>query len=345
MKVLYINYIYQKGHINFDHIHIDALIKQAGEVHLILHKDIAAQLPYPKEQYAMVLPACFNIDSTNGIINRLLYLLTLIWIRVNISFRQYDRIILSSVEEISLGIMPLCKNMFIICHDNARNIGKGMKGFFLQRLSRNNTFVVFNKEMGSPFAKRNMKYQCVSHGCIQPFHSQEALDIPLVKTSYRFIIFHPSNRPNRQFIDELKSSASFLDFLQRKNILMILRSQRPQSNPSDNCIFINQYLTREQYQSLFLMADIILLAYPDDFENRVSGVSFECVANNKRLLLKDNPSLVYCKQFYNYDPTFDSIKQLTERISQLLENPNARCIVKPSDLCPDYTTILSKNHV
>ena len=67
MKVLYINYIFQKGHINFDHIHIDALIRQATEVKLVLHKDIAMQLPYPPQQYALIIPSFLNNLATTSV--------------------------------------------------------------------------------------------------------------------------------------------------------------------------------------------------------------------------------------------------------------------------------------
>lgn len=341
MKVLYINYIYQKGHINFDHIHIDALITQVKEVKLIMHKDIATQLPYPKEMYAMIIPSCFNPDSSNGVINRFFYLLILLYIRALTTFKHYDKVILSSMDEISLGLLPLCNNMNIICHDNARHIDERIKGFFIKRLSHISTFIVFNNEMSRPFKEKGMRSYIVSHGCINSFIVSENISLPINITSYHRVVFHPSARPNEYFVSELKRDKSLQQFLHSNNILLILRTLKPRENISSNIIFLNEYLTDLQYKALFLSSDIILLAYPDDFNYRVSGVSFECVANAKRLLIRENQSLKYCCNYYNYNPMFNNVLQLVERIRYLGNHKEARCIVKPEDIKPNYTEIIS----
>ena len=341
MKVLYINYILQKGHINFDHIHIDALINHGQDVKLVLHKKIAEQLPYPNGQYALTLPSILDCDTHNPLINRLLYMLTLIYIRMKVHFGNYDKVILSSLEEISLGIFPLCREMHIFCHDNGKNIGKGIKGFFIKRISRHNSFIVFNQEMAIPFNNHQMRYHVISHGCVQPFKKAVDCQLPLDIHSFHTIIYHPSCRPNPHFIDELKKDEEFQDFLKDNNMLLILRDQTPQKNISNHIIYINHFLTRQEYQTLFLNSDIIILAYPDDFNCRVSGVSFECVANHKRLLVRDSIALRYCKDFYNYNPMFTNLSQLQERIIFLNSHPKACCTATLKDLRPDYTKLLS----
>jgi len=340
-KVLYINYIYQKGHLNFDRIHIDALIKQADDVKIVLHQKIAEQLPYPRERYALIIPSWLDHDSPNGFINRLFYLATLLYLKIRLPFNDYNKVILSSMEEISLGLISLCRNKHIVCHDNARNWGRGIKGFFLRLIARKNSFIVFNSNMAEPFRKNGPCYHIISHGCVHPY-TLDNIDefLPIDLSHYDTVILHPSNRPNEQFINTLKESASFQEFLATNNILLILRSLKPQENISNNIIYINHYLTFLHYKALFLKSDIILMAYPDDFTYRVSGVSFECVANNKLLLIKKNAALSYCRNYYNYDPIFSDIAQLQERIAYLKNNNNARCIVNSTDLTPDYTQLL-----
>ena len=46
-KVLFIDYVYQKGHVNFNRIHIDAIRSAGYDVKIVLHSDIASQLDYP----------------------------------------------------------------------------------------------------------------------------------------------------------------------------------------------------------------------------------------------------------------------------------------------------------
>ena len=99
-KVIYINYIKQYGHINFDKIHINALVSQGYDVKIIMHKDIANKLPYSKEIYALVLPTWMGYSSKNGIINRLVYIATLLIIKFKISFKSYNYCIISNLDEI-----------------------------------------------------------------------------------------------------------------------------------------------------------------------------------------------------------------------------------------------------
>ena len=122
----------------------------------------------------------------------------------------------------------------------------------------------------------------------------------------------------------------------------MLRDLVAHNNISGNIIYLNQYLSQAQYHYLFQKSDIILLAYQDNFCCRVSGVSFECVANRKKALIKDNPSLSYCRDFYNYDPFFNTIQTLQERIEYLLNHPKACCTARPESLMPDYTQIIAQ---
>lgn len=341
MKVLYINYICQKGHVNFDNIHIDALMSQGADVRLVLHKKIAEQLHYPAQQYAVIIPSWLDADYSNGIINRILFILTLIYLKTKLSFQKYDKVIVSSMEEISLGLIPLCRNKQIVCHDNARYWGTGIKGFFIKRIAKHNTFIVFNAHMAEPFRINGIRHYIISHGCVQPYSLDQSVTLPVNTESYDTVIFHPSKRPSKQFIKALKESISFQKYLKTNRILLILQELSPQNDISDHIIFIKEYLKFSQYKALFMRSDIILLAYPDDFTCRVSGVSFECMANKKRLLIMKNPSLDYCRKFYNYDPMFSNLEQLQERITYLKEHTDAECIAKSSELMPDYTDLLN----
>ena len=270
--------------------------------------------------------------------------MTLIYLKIKLSFADYDKVIFSSMEELSFGLVSLCQKAYIICHDNARNWDKGIKGFFLKKIAAKNTFVVFNSFMAEPFKKEGIRHYIVSHGCIQPFTLDSEVTLPIDILHYDTIIFHPSNRPNEQFIEELKASKSFHKFLKDSNSLLILRSLSPQKDISDNIIYINDYLSFDQYKKLFLKSDIILMAYPDSFSHRVSGVSFEAVANKKCILIKRNQALSYCKDFYNYDPLFSNIEQLQEKIIYLRTHSECSCIVNPTDLLPNYSHILSSNN-
>ena len=142
-------------------------------------------------------------------------------------------------------------------------------------------------------------------------------------------------------MQHLLKDTDLQDFLKRENILLILRNHPEGKTEIGNIRFINHYLTQSQYQQLFLQADTILLAYPPQFRFQVCGVSFECVSNHKKVLIFHNPSLNYCRQFYNYDPIFDNIGQMCQLLKQLSEDSSLQCVATAEKLRPDYTQILA----
>ena len=342
-KVLFIDYMLLRGHVNFNRIHINALLNEGYDVKLVLHRDIVEQLNYPSKQYALVIPRRFGIDINNRLLNRLLLLFTLLYIKLRINFKLYDNIIVSSMDELTLGILPLCRKMLIICHGNAQGLKNGLKRFFIFRLAKYNFFAVFNESMAGPFKEYGIKrLYIISHGCIVPFQYKQDIPSVVPSASFKRVIFHPSPNINQQFVKKVLNSDRLQRLLQEENCLLVLRNKYGSAMTRGNIQCINQYLSMNEYQNLFLTADIILVVYPPDFCYRVSGVSFECIANQKKLLALYNPSLLYCNQYFSYSPIFNDIDELCEKIEYLFTNPYARCIVSDENLIPCYTPILSQ---
>ena len=127
--------------------------------------------------------------------------------------------------------------------------------------------------------------------------------------------------------------------LKKDKILLILRGRKiiPDSH---NIITISEKLSQELYQGIFLSSDIILLAYPETFKYQVSGISYECISNQKRMLIWYNQSLKYCQDFFNYDPMFLDTKELSTKIRILENEETYKCVVTGDNMTPDYKQIL-----
>lgn len=344
-KILFIEYTLEVGHTNYNRIHIDALMSQGNDVHLILHQYTKERLPYPDSQYALVLP--HFLRRRNGWLeplkNRIIYFLALLYIRLKVNLNDYEQIILSSYDEVSLSIMPLCRNMRLTSHGNGLGFENPIKRKLLKHLARHNTFIVFNEEMRRPFLDNGIEQvDIVSHGCIPPYQFHPNVTIPVDVSGYETVIFHPSSSPDSDFIAQLAGNSELLSLLEKENMLLILRNCHKKGWDSRHVKIINHYLSTDEYQQMFLHSDIILIAYPDDFRFRVSGVSYECVANGKRLLAKRLPTLNYCREFYNYNPMFDNVSQLCERIIELKSQPDKRCVAHVESLIPDYRSVLKR---
>lgn len=342
-NILYLDYIEQKGHVNFHKIHIDALKEKGYNVKLILHKSIANQLPYSREDYALLLPMIFKQYPKSPLLNRIIFFLCLVYIKLVINIKKYEKVIVASMEEITLGFLPICHNMVIICHGNAKSFKNPIKSFFLNRLSKNNKFVVFNERMAQPFKEHGMNNVfIINHGCTVPFNLREKVYVPLETRGYKHIIFHPSAKVDSTFLNSLKNNKYLENTLNTHNSFLLFRNKPLGFEETRHIRFINGELSHNLYQYLFLKADIILLAYPKTFDFQVSGVSFECIANKKKILIAEHPSLAYCKDFYNYDPFFHSIDDFCYKIKKLLIDNNAICTAISNELIPNYKNILNQ---
>lgn len=98
---------------------------------------------------------------------------------------------------------------------------------------------------------------------------------------FDFVVFHPSPKSDINFLKTIYTK-EYNNILNRNNILLLLRNSPFEDKGYSNIRFINTYLKENDYQGLFKRANIILLAYPNNFKYQVSGVSYECVANNKK---------------------------------------------------------------
>ena len=341
-KVIYVNYMKQFGHINFDQIHIHALLEQGFDVKVVMHYDIANKMNLSKELYALTLPAFLGYECKSGMINRLLYVMTLIYIKLHVNFSKYDYCIISNLDEISLSIVPLAKKMYMFCHGNCRDLENYIKFFFLKHLSKHHEFIVFSDEMQKPFKDKGFcNIHVISHGCIPPFTERVmSHDFCNMLNKFDFVVFHPSPKSDINFLKTIYTK-EYNNILNRNNILLLLRNSPFEDKGYSNIRFINTYLKENDYQVLFKRANIILLAYPNNFKYQVSGVSYECVANNKKMLVLKNPSLNYCIYFYNYDIFFENANDVIRHIIKMKNHSkDYKCTASPKDLSPNYSIIL-----
>lgn len=334
-KILYINYMYQKGHVNFDKIQIQALENAGFDVWLIIPSRFKMFFSSASYKCLFTIPKLLCPQNASPLLNRIAYLLTLLYIKFKIKKSRYKHIFVSNFEEITLGLVPIDKKMYLYCHNTANNFSSKLKAFFIRRLAKNNHFVVFNNEMANGFYKEGIEnVKVVSHGCVPPFTDTEPLNLN-IDVDYRRIIFIPSERTSLEFLQDLLQNKEFIHCIEQNKILVIERNYH-EYLMSKYIHPINRYLSSSEYRSLFLESDLILIAYPDDFGYRVSGISFECVANKKNLLFLANNSLKYCKSFYNYNPEFHNIKELISKIESFDYNKN-KCIADKDDLKPNYS--------
>jgi hypothetical protein len=345
-KVLYVNPIYIFGHVNFDKIHIKALEDAGCDVKLVMHRGIAQHLPYDEGKYALKIPPFFIPGpnaSSFGI--RVLLTLMMLYIKVRVNVKSYDLVVFSTFEEMTTWLVPLCRHKFLISHGNVGEMRRPLKRFFTKRIAKSNAFIVFNDHMQQRLKSFGVKHSfVVSHGCVPPYTKEEsAAPLPVDTSGYEMVVFHPSASPDAGFLDMVTNNSRLHEFLEREKILLILRDKHGKHASGHNIAVITRFLETGEYRSLFLAADAVLIAYPEDFCYKVSGVSYECVANTKKMLVRHIPAMEYCKDLCNYNPFFTDAESLIERLAFLKNHPEAACTASPAALKPDYTEVLQYN--
>lgn len=357
MRILYVDYFQKDGHVNFNRIHIDALRSAGHEVKLVLHSEIAQQLPYPDTDYALQLPRLLRFRPGRPFLNRLVFLITLLYIKIRVRVSHYDKLVLGCIDEISYNLLPLRRDAYIHAHGNGRflpdpdgNLHAGATKFrAMKHLAPRATFIVYNDYMAQPFRQAGFpNVRVVSHGCVPPFQPTPAdadilTQLPLAITPDMKVLFHPSGKCNEDFVRQALADTTLHHFLTEHKTYIVLRNRPLWVNAAEvpsHIIFVNGFLSNDLYRALFLRADAILMCYPPSFHHQVSGVSFECAANAKLILALSTPPLTYLRDWFNYDPLFATTQQLTERLALICATPSqAAIIVTPQQLSPDYSAV------
>lgn len=321
MKILYIDPIYQTGHVNFNQIYIDYLYSKGYKIDFIFISDYAKFIKTKSTSYILNIEWKFLKGKHSPLINRIIYFTTLLYIKHKSKFYKYDKVIFSSFEEISFFFSGI-KGCYLINHVNIQGLHSPIKLYFFKSVFLHNIAVVLGKDsysfLSSLIPPKNILYS--SHGLPCPYEHSDNSKYVNILSHFKHIIFSPSgNSSDSRFLEQLFISDSLNLFLKETNTVIVIRSHSLSIPPFDNFIIINKFLSPCDYQYIFLKADWIILAYPPTFKFRASGVLFECFANNKQCFLSAIPAMLDYKNHFLYNPYFSNIKELIERIQSSKE--------------------------
>ena len=186
-RILYIDYIFLFGHVNFDKIQINALRRTGAEVKLVMHEAFAVRLGFPAQDYELVIPARLNPPAgASPLLNRIYFLRTLLYIRRHVDFRAWDAVVFSTFDEVTMSLVPLCRRKLLFCHGNVTTLGITAKRILMKLIGRHNYFLVFNDYMRRKCLATGLsRTMVVSHGCVKPYRMDRAAErLPFDKSRY-----------------------------------------------------------------------------------------------------------------------------------------------------------------
>lgn len=326
MKILYIDPICPQGHINFNNIHINALLRLSDNVDLVFEEGYYNQLNVNNCRLIYQYPKLKN--HNNGISNRIKIYRNLKTILKNVPFSEYDKILFSSFDEISFTFFNLPSNVCLINHTNVSGVySSKIKRCLYKRLSNKHQQIVLDslsKKYLIDIGINNVK--CVNHGL--PPKIKVSNDWRLThfvgESVYNHIIFSPSRGSNDyDFLNQLIEDKGFVSLLKSTNSLLIMHDDEKldishKYNP--NILLIKKRLSQTDYENLFLQSSLILITYPDSFRYRSSGVFMEALANNKDLIVPEIPSFSLYKSILDESNFFTSVNDAIFKIENRLNH-------------------------
>lgn len=331
-KVLLIDSLSPIGHVNFNNIHISALVKAGYKVECAFPRGYSKLLTLPKD----ITIHEYDIDKSINWRIGVLKFLRLVKKRLNL--KNFDHIIHSSYDDVSL-LLANYPHSILIDHNNLSKLHSSIRKLIFKMISCRHLHVSLSNEIKDFLNSKKIKNILIQHGLVSPFCVENIHNFS--KDLFTYEIFIPS--AGSSDINELRKifrDNNFITFLENNNIRITLSSKDLKSE-CKNIHIIERRLDNDEYINLFVNSNLIWLPYPKTFENRVSGVLMEAIANQKDVIIPNIKAFNQYRYFINNNSYYDNIDDMVSSIREKIDNPspiNLTAEIKQS-LSPDYSVL------
>jgi hypothetical protein len=340
-KILYIDPLSLYGHVNFNKIHIRELLSLDFNIDFIFKSGYSSSLG--TKENILTLPS-YLYSKNNSIFSRLNDIKILRYITKRINFNEYDYVILSSYDEISLFFSGISTELILINHNNLQSLENSIKRFFFKRISNTNIHIVLENYMIDYLLNFKIKNVFkIGHGLPDPIKLSETKSIITIGNclinldDFKKIIFIPSlSQIDEEFILGLLSDLDFINFLNNNNVLLLLKTNLNIKTKLNNFYLISEVLSDIDFNSIFFKSNLVIIKYPIYFKNRVSAIFFQCVSNNKTCLINKIEPLYIYNDNINYDCFYETKEELISKIKILLSMDMKFKYIKINELKSDY---------
>lgn len=334
MNILFIDTESFPSHINFNRIHISKLLEEGHHVSCIFRIGYFQKLGIENISMIHEIPnKYYKKGNDTRIIGRIFYLRRLLNIRKYIKSKKYDIIINSYYDETVLPFAFFHRGLYLINHINIGGLRYKLKLFFFKLVSKRNQQIVLTKDSQEYLNSMGLKSIYVRHGIPDVY----PVNLPRpVWMKFKYSIFSPSaTSSDEKFLTSLISSKEFVSYLERNDILFIIRSNQL-SSTCKNILIIDYFMSNEEYMACFTQSDIIFVCYKPTFRYRASGILWECIANSKNVAIRNIPGMTEYKEIFDISSFFYNEQDLLNTINTILNCSYTLSINKNIDLSPNY---------
>lgn len=338
MNILYIDPICFLSHANFNRLHVSALRKIGAKIDFVFKEgyDIGLNIRPDELVYTIVLKQ----KHKGGFWFRVYLAIVLFKIKKNIDLNKYDKIILSYYDEISLFFVNF-PSSYLINHINISGLSNKIKLWFFKKISKKHIQIVMESYIQNYLESLNVYNSIVvKHGLIDTYSCRKSL---CFLKNFKYVVFSPSAVSSDDiFLSEFINSLEVDSFLKETKTVIVIRSKSLKCN-SSNIVILKDYILDEDYQSIFMCSNAILITYPASYKYRVSGVLLEAISCRKTVLISDIEMLRQYEYLFGDDAYFLDINGLLKCLLKLTQrNCNSINLTdkQVDDLMPDYSCFL-----
>ena len=321
MKILFIDPVCWKEHVTYNQFWIETLNTSP----------VAYDTAFVRGYYKLLENKAegtrnYEIKAktgNDGIINNVRFLWSLYF---KIDINAYKYIIFSSINKLAFLCSPFFwgPKAIIVSHTWKTPITNAYR-IFLKIIGSRHFLISLDKYIYQYLLHYKINTYVISHPISQSFDTKKSLET----NNNNIHIFAPSKSIDRNLLETLYKDDTLEDWLKTHGIKLHIRNQA-YNKKGTNIVFSTGYIPDSEYKKKFRDANIILIAYPKTFTNRVSNVFYEAIGNQKKVLLLQGTHLDnYLKE---YDPNQTVIKAFTDvnnlKQAITLLDRNNRCLTQ-----------------
>lgn len=314
-KILVVDLLCPRGHVIFDLGIIDALSRDFA-VHVAVGNGYLGQERVNGASVVYQAPSwLFSHSSKVGV--RVKQICVALYWATRLDLDSYDGILVLSYETISFswvtGLFGRRVPLYAFDHYNLDDFAARVKQWSFRKLSRRVHHLVLEPYMvdvvhrfGGPTA----------HVSVVP-HPMRDVPPAMIrgikgdKSDIRLRCVAPSGSNDESFVEWMIQEEVASEVLQQHSVSLVLHSSKVSFD--DGWLRVYRYqLKEDEYESLIYGADLVVLPYPQTFENRVSGVLLEALACGKYWIGTGVP------MFRSYASRYPMLGQVCESYQELL---------------------------
>lgn len=292
MKILIVDYYGDHYHDQFNTIHIKALERLNADITLMgadSHFQDAANkkvLTIPSKLYKT-----FSSRFLLSLRSRFWDILKLIYLSFAIQKERYDFIVFLRYEIFCIPFFRTSQNVILFDHSSASTMHSIAKRCALNLIGDNYVHAALNDEIYKHIKTilPNKKVVMIPHGMLSPFHERKYCN--LVSANKSFVFCSATSSCDEELLHHIIFSDKVKNYLKARDLQLLVKCKTCfESN--ETITRIEGFINQEDYEYLIANAVAVFLPYNHDFGYRVSGVFFECVANETPVIASSIPSFL-----------------------------------------------------